>query len=388
MVANKEYDESVLDELDHNWHDPTTQDAQYAKYRLSQELGETFSQDVMDLIRPVLVQEMWAEPGLRLTILNKSIVASMSDEGRRNPYSHGKKPFVMFADTEDDQGFWGISTVEAISGLQHEINSMRNQRADATNLAMSPMFAVRDSELDIRQLVARPGGLVPVQSQWPLADVIVEIPRGAVPNISWQETDFLGQKLNEVSGLSDYQRGVDPATRDAATEVNAKVTGGQSRGRVRQENCDSGLGDMADQWLHLGAQYWQAERSLPRQATTQDESVFFNMGPQDFHFGMKIHVKPASVQETDMERRQQATQRMEILLGSEEASEIMGVEGRAELIRNYLEADGVSDVGRYLAGLPEATEKDDARTRPDRERGRAGPGSAVDGAGRAASTGC
>ncbi|MFP4661948.1 MAG: hypothetical protein ACLFPF_07155 [Halanaerobiales bacterium] len=81
-----------------------------------------------------------------------------------SPYwRHRKKPFIAASYDRLPNEFYGLSAVQIISDLQHEENTIHNQRTDNVNFILNKMWKVRrGADIDESELVSRPHGVVHV----------------------------------------------------------------------------------------------------------------------------------------------------------------------------------------------------------------------------------
>ena len=106
------------------------------------ELIETAKKERLDLIgegateytaeeleKAVELLEYWEDDRV-VTIANRAVIIREA----KNPFYHGKKPFVHIINNVVPHEFYGLGEVEPLERLQHELNAKRNQRLDAVNL--------------------------------------------------------------------------------------------------------------------------------------------------------------------------------------------------------------------------------------------------------------
>ena len=363
LVEDGVYESRVLDELEQSWSG-ISDDDKYAHQMLAEQIGMAYTDQSQELIRPVMIWEVWAEPGLRATVLNGRILANTSDWGRTNPFSHGQKPYVKWDDYETEDQFWGIGTLEMISSVQREIDNVRNMRMDGAQLALSPMYLLREGEIDLRQAQTRPGGIVPVNTITPLSEIIQEIPRPNVPAVAYEESTFLIQMLNEAVGVTDYARGKDAPTRDTATEVNAKNEGTNARFRLKSENLDTAVQQIWEQWQLLGAQFVTEPTQVPN--GRGEKLPFVDVSPEDFTMDTRIMVQPTSAQESIMEKRVLALDKLQLMGTNEILLQQHGWAGMRKLLLDFYESEGIVNPEEYLQGdEPEPEPPPEAALPPD-----------------------
>jgi hypothetical protein len=128
--------------------------------------------DTMKNQNLVELLECWWDDRI-VTIANRSIVIRED----KNPYKHGKKPFVACVDQKVPHEFYGTGELEPIETLQYELNDRRNQRMDNVTLVLNRMWkVVNGMGVDEDELVSGAGGVVHMDNSgavdvFPMQDV-------------------------------------------------------------------------------------------------------------------------------------------------------------------------------------------------------------------------
>lgn len=140
----------------------------------------------------------------------------------KNPYHrHGKKPFIATSFDPLPGEFYGLSAVQLIEHLQHELNTNRNQRIDNVSLVLNHMWKVRrTADINPNELISRPHGVIWVDSP----DDVTELSMNNVTSSSYNEENIIKQDMENVIGVPAVVRGADPAGKQTATEVVTKNT--------------------------------------------------------------------------------------------------------------------------------------------------------------------
>ncbi len=138
-----------------------------------------------------------------------------------SPYwRHRKKPFITGTYDPLPGEFYGLSAVDLIHDLQHELNTQHNQRIDNVSFVLNRMWAVRrGSEIDESELMSRPAGVIRVDN---VDQDIKEIAMSDVTSSSFQEEAITGQNLENVLAVPPVVRGTDSRRTETATEVATK----------------------------------------------------------------------------------------------------------------------------------------------------------------------
>ena len=139
-----------------------------------------------------------------------------------NPYHrHGKKPFIATSFDPLPGEFYGLSAVQLVEHLQHELNTSRNQRIDNVSLVLNRMWKVRrSSDIDENELVSRPHGIIWVDNP----DDVTELAMNDVTASSYNDERILKEDMENVLGVPAVVRGAEPAGKQTATEVVTKNT--------------------------------------------------------------------------------------------------------------------------------------------------------------------
>ncbi len=158
-------------------------------------------------------------------LVNREQLAYYGD----NPYwRHGKKPYVMATYEPVTGQPYGISAMQILEHLSHELNTQRNQRIDNVSFALNIMRKVRRSaDIDPAQLVSRPGGQIEVDNM----DDVMDMPPPPINSGAYQEEAIIKQDMENSLGVSPVMRGVDAVRKETATEIMAK----QSNAGIRFE---------------------------------------------------------------------------------------------------------------------------------------------------------
>lgn len=148
-----------------------------------------------------------------------------------NPYwRHGKKPYIMASYEPVTGQPYGISAMQIIEPLAHELNTQRNQRIDNVSFSLNIQRKVRRSaDIDFEQLVSRPGGVIEVDSM----DDVMDMPPAPIQVGAYQEEAIIKQDMENALGVSPVMRGVDAVRKETATEIMAKQSNAGIRFEVR-----------------------------------------------------------------------------------------------------------------------------------------------------------
>jgi hypothetical protein len=161
------------------------------------------------------------EDGRHAVIINRT---SLAYDGK-NPYDHGKKPFVATSYEPLEGEFYGLSLVHLAEHLQHELNTMRNQRIDNVAHVLNRGWKRKNPNITDEELVSRPGMIIDV-------DQLDDIDPLITPDVTasaYQEENITERNIDEVLGSPAQFRGAATSKRETATELSMLSEGAGTR---------------------------------------------------------------------------------------------------------------------------------------------------------------
>lgn len=164
----------------------------------------------------------------------------------KNPYWHGKKPFLTTSFDPRPGEFYGFSAVELIEHMQHELNTNKNQRIDNVSFVLNRMWKVRrGADIDESELVSRPHGIIYVDND----DDVSPLETDDITSSSYNEENIIKQDMDNVLGAPAVIRGVDPERKQTATETSIKNNAADIKFQVKtmlHEALTERLAEMLD----------------------------------------------------------------------------------------------------------------------------------------------
>jgi len=144
--------------------DSTADDVVQRKYMARLGMSDDMSRILDKFSRPVEIREYWGiiptelaingETNVVITIANRKYLM----RGRGNPFWHRTKPFIAHSPTPDPSYFHAAGKAEVAEKLQLTANRYVNQRLDAADIVIDPMwFYDRNSGINTQNLYAKPG---------------------------------------------------------------------------------------------------------------------------------------------------------------------------------------------------------------------------------------
>ena len=165
-----------------------------------------------------------------------------------NPYwRHGKKPFVTTCYEPLPGEIYGMSAVQVIEHLQHELNTQRNQRLDNVSLILNRMWKVRRSaDIQEQELVSRPHGIIHVDNP----DDVTEFVMQNVASSSYQDEMLTKTDMENAIGTPAVVRGANPERKETATEIITKNSNASIRFDVKITLFEAtGLSRLVISWI-------------------------------------------------------------------------------------------------------------------------------------------
>lgn len=197
--------------------------------------------------------EYW-EDNRVVTIANRTVV--IRDD--KNPFAHGKKPFVRFVDQSVPKEFCGIGELEPIETLQKELNDMRNQRMDNASLILNRMWLVQNgANVDEDELVSDVGGIIHTDK----IEGVQALYPPEIPNSSYREETLIKADIQQTTGITDYTKGVasDALANETATGISMMQEAGNARIKLKMMNIEMGIREIGELFISLNKQFIDEE---------------------------------------------------------------------------------------------------------------------------------
>jgi len=265
-----------------------------------------------------------------------AIIANRTDvvfDGK-NPYWHGKKPFVATSFDPRPGEFYGFSAVELIEHLQHELNTNRNQRIDNVSFVLNRMWKVRrGADIDETELISWPHGVIWVDNP----DDVSNVDTPDVTASSYNEERIIKEDMDNALGAPAVVRGVDPGRKQTATEIVTKGGAADMKFQVKVMLYETIMERLAE-LLDMNNQQFI---DIPRIFRIEDEWKVVT--PEELR-GHHLY-RPASnnldVTANKEVRRQQVLELMKVAQGSQFVDQY-------ELLKLVLDAYGIRGTEKLL----------------------------------------
>ena len=137
------------------------------------------------------------------------------------PYSVGH-PFVMVRNYDVPGHFYPIGDLEMLEPLQMELNATRSALLN-NRKSYARKYFYRKSGFGEDGIAAlrsdADNTMVPVDDDRPFGDLFAPMPQSNMTADMYNLSDIISADAREVSGVSEYQRGISPSVRRTATEA-------------------------------------------------------------------------------------------------------------------------------------------------------------------------
>lgn len=235
------------------------------------------------------------------------------------PFAFGH-PFVMLRNYEVTDVFYPMGDLEAIEGLQHELNATRtqmmNHRKRYQRKVLIDKEAFAQDGLEALQSDAD-NTIVPVDvaaaNSSSLRDVIIPMPQEGTPPEFYNQSQQIENDINNVSGVSDYMRGAQAEIRRTATEAAMIQDAMNARAADKLARIESCLSRLGERVVQLMQQFMSGEMVV-RIVGTSNQPVWLNFDSDYIKGEFDFEVEGGSTQpRNESFRRQSALQLVDAL---------------------------------------------------------------------------
>ena len=208
--------------------------------------------------------EIWEYYDLRSQTMS---VFADSGEGfliapKKMPYAFGH-PFVMIRNYDIPDHFYPLGDLEAIEPLQRELNETRTQMMNHRK-RFSRKYLFKESAFDADGRGALESDydnvLVPVASDEPLGNVIAPFPAVITPPEFYNQSELIQGDVEQITGVSEYQRGALPEIRRTATEAAIMQDAANARAADKLATIEGAIREVAQRMVALAQQYMTGEQ--------------------------------------------------------------------------------------------------------------------------------
>jgi hypothetical protein len=261
------------------------------------------------------------------------------------PFPH---PFVMLRNYDVPDFFYPIGDLENIEPLQNELNATRSQQINhRKRYRVAYMYKAGSLGADGLEALEsdQHNGLIPVDEDVDLDDVIKAIPSSPVPPDAYTQADMAKADIDTVSGVSEYMRGGQSEIRRTATEAGIIADASNARAADKLAIIEEAIGEIASRLVQLAQRFLSGEH-VARIVGPSGTPFWFSYTPEYIKGEFDFEVVGGSTQPNNESfRRQTAMQIMDALapfLGT-------GILNEQEVVKHLLqEGFGVKNPDRFL----------------------------------------
>lgn len=178
------------------------------------------------------------------------------------PYAFGH-PFVMIRNYDVPDHFYPIGDLEAIEPLQHELNETRTQMMNHRK-RFSRKYLFKESAFDADGRSALESDydnvMVPVAGDENLGNVVAPFPSIITPPEFYNQSNMIQADVEQISGVTEYQRGGLPEIRRTATEAAIMQDAANARAADKLATIENAIATVADRLVALAQQYLTGEQ--------------------------------------------------------------------------------------------------------------------------------
>jgi hypothetical protein len=178
------------------------------------------------------------------------------------PYAFGH-PFVMIRNYDVPDHFYPMGDLEAIEPLQRELNETRTQMMNHRK-RFSRKYLFKESAFDGDGRSALESDydnvLVPVASDEPLSNVVAPFPAVITPPEFYNQSEMIQGDVEQITGVSEYQRGALPEIRRTATEAAIMQDAANARAADKLATIEGAIVEVAIRMVALAQQYMTGQQ--------------------------------------------------------------------------------------------------------------------------------
>jgi Bacteriophage head to tail connecting protein len=205
-----------------------------------------------------------------------------------NPY-WGGKPFIVGTYTPVPNSPYGIGALEPVLGLLHSHNIIANNRLDAIELAVNPMFLMMDDgTTNPEEVYSEPGRIIPVHDMGAIQPLNQD--RG-FQGVSLTEEGHIEQTIDKTAGTGAFvgSGATRSGERVTATEVQAvRDAGGNRLSSIHGHIEDTSLLPFLQRTYVYAQQFVVESEVVPVKGNQADEWWYANVGIDQLYIDFKI----------------------------------------------------------------------------------------------------
>jgi len=164
-------------------------------------------------------------------------------KNREGPMPNQQKPFLAYCPMPDPYSFDGIGKAEIAYGPQKTIDRIGNQKLDAIDLLIDPMWAASDTALNnqSQNLFTRAGRVLLINGPADETSLRALSPNTQGVNMAYTEMGQLHQFMQVGMGLNDIIMGMNSGERETARGTLARQENAMTRLGMESRLAEEGL---------------------------------------------------------------------------------------------------------------------------------------------------
>ena len=267
------------------------------------------------------------------------------------PFAFGH-PFVMLRNYDVPDHFYPMGELEAIEPLQMELNQTRTQMMNHRK-RFSRKWLYKESAFDVDGRSALESDednvLVPVIAEEALSGVIAPMPAVMSPPEFYNQSELISGDINQVSGVSEYQRGSLPEIRRTATEAGIVQDAANARASDKLAAIERSIADCGRRLVMLAQQYMTGEQAI-RIVSAGEKRAWVKFDRDYIQGEFDFEVEGGSTQPTNESFRRQSAMQIMDAMAPFIQSGIVNIAKLAEYVLQY--GFGVKQPSMFIQAPP------------------------------------
>ena len=271
----------------------------------------------------------------------------------RMPYAFGH-PFVMIRNYDVPDHFYPMGDLEAIEPLQRELNETRTQMMNHRK-RFSRKYLFKESAFDSDGRSALESDydnvLVPVASDESLSNVVAPFPAVITPPEFYNQSEMIQGDVEQITGVSEYQRGALPEIRRTATEAAIMQDAANARAADKLATIEGAIVEVAVRMVQLAQQYMTGQQVA--RVTGKDGVQMWVTFDRDYISGeFDFEVEAGSTAPNNESFRRQSALQMVDAMAPFASAGVINVERLAAHVLQF--GFGIKNPGEFIQAVPDA----------------------------------
>lgn len=251
------YDKAAVNKIQANGTMPSGAENDYSqRVNIYRSYSEYDARRTERYAKPVEIWEMWgrvpsefAPDGVVHRVVSVANGTTLL-RNRPNPFWHGQIPFLSYSPMPDPHYFHGPGKMEIAEKMQFSANRFANQKMDALDITIDPMWLVNSSlGIDTENLFSRAGRVIKVDGSIGEDSIRPLSPDLRGINTAYEEIQFLWNAIQQATGIiEDTVQGAPASRRQTKAEFQGRQENVLTRlmleARLAEENFVEPLANM------------------------------------------------------------------------------------------------------------------------------------------------